>query len=93
VLRCPKNLKIIGGFGTGNYNNYRFRQPDGIFEGCVKLTSVTIPGNLDILGSNTFKGWVSLEKVTIDGSVGKLGTMVFSGLPALKEIEINGNIK
>jgi hypothetical protein len=97
-VTLPKNLKIIGGFGTANYNSfggeeYHFYQPDGTFEGCVSLTSITIPGNLDILGSNTFKGCVSLEKITINGSVDKMGTMVFSGLPALKEIEINGNIK
>ena len=63
------NLNLTGVRGIGG----------GAFEGCIGLTSVTIPNGMTCIGDSTFKGCSGLTSVTIPDSVTSIGDSVFLG--------------
>ena len=51
--------------------------PFGTFEGCKKLTSVTIPSGVTEIGATAFCKCDSLKSLTIPSGVTKVGTLGF----------------
>lgn len=62
--------------------------PDGIFQYCTSLTSVTLPDNLEIIGMTAFFGCTSLESITVPKSVRILRQGAFMNCTALKSITL-----
>ena len=58
------------------------------FSGSVKLTSVTLPKNIDDIGGSMFSGCTSLTEVTIPSSVKSIQQYAFYGCSSLKQITI-----
>jgi len=58
------------------------------FDGFAKLTSVTLPDSLEIIGQNAFSFCVSLESVTVPDGVTTIGGRAFEGCTGLSSIEI-----
>lgn len=48
------------------------------FNGCSRLTSVTIPNSVTSIGENAFQGCSGLTSVTIPNSVTSIGSYAFS---------------
>ncbi len=75
TLTIPANVTTIG-------NN--------VFEGCTKLTSVSI--NTSTLGSNMFKNCNNLATVTIGGTLNTINVDAFSGCSMLSTLNISGSV-
>lgn len=61
---------------------------DGTFDGCVNLTSVSVPATVDYIGNNAFNGCSSLESLSFTGIKG-IGDNAFSGCDNLTTIIFN----
>ena len=57
------------------------------FNWCTSLTSVTIPGGVDI-GQYAFNGCTNLSSVTIGGGVTRIGLCAFAGCASLPSVTI-----
>jgi hypothetical protein len=64
----------------------------GAFDGCIGLTSVTIPNSTIEIRESAFGG-TSLTSVTIPSGVTKIGFNAFSGCVKLTSITISSNVK
>ena len=62
------------------------------FEGCKKLTSITIPSTVTSLGNSCFKGCWSLTSITIPSSVTSLGEFCFVNCSGLTSITIPSSV-
>ena len=60
----------------------------GAFEGCVGLTSISIPSNIDEIRSNAFAGCTGLTSLTISGGVESIGAQAFRNCIGLTEITV-----
>ncbi len=58
------------------------------FEGCTKLSSVTLPGSLSNIETALFKGCTSLKTITLPDSLVSIGEDGFSGCNSLERIII-----
>jgi hypothetical protein len=56
------------------------------FNGCIGLTSITIPDGVTIIGHGTFWGCIGLTSVTIGSGVTSIGNRAFSGCIGLQHI-------
>ena len=65
---------------------------DGVFYGCAKLTSITIPDGVKSIGNYAFAGCSALESITIPGSVLSIGDSAFEGCTALESITIPSSV-
>lgn len=65
---------------------------EGLFSGCKKLTSITIPGNVKTIGDKAFSGGV-LASVTIPESVTEIGTEAFSGCSKLQTVTMGNGVR
>lgn len=61
---------------------------DGLFNGCSKLVSITIPTNIVNLGNSTFKDCSSLKNVVLHNEVSSLGNYFFQNCKALEKIAL-----
>ena len=61
---------------------------DGAFEGCSKLTSVTIPENVTSIGDKAFFNCSNLTSVTISSSVKSIGDKAFKNCSTLMNMNI-----
>lgn len=61
---------------------------DGTFDGCVNLTSVSVPSTVDYIGNNAFNGCSSLESLSFTG-IKSIGDNAFSGCDNLTTIIFN----
>ena len=62
--------------------------PYKAFEGCGKITSITIPNSVTIIGDDAFSYCSSLTCVTIPDGVTSIGRSAFSGCSSLTNITI-----
>ena len=60
----------------------------GAFEGCVGLSSISIPSNIDEIRSNAFAGCTGLTSLTISGGVETIGAQAFRNCIGLTEITV-----
>ncbi len=64
----------------------------GAFEGCKRLTSVTIPGSVVDIRSNAFADCTALKSVTIEDGVERIRDGAFSGCTKLTEAVIPDSV-
>ena len=65
---------------------------DQAFQGCSRLTSVTIPNSVTSIGHDTFRDCSSLTCVIIGSGVTSIGTGAFLGCSSLTSITIPNNV-
>ena len=84
LISFQKNGQDITDFvipATYSYNgkNYKITQiGDYAFNGCLSLTSITIPQSITKIGNNAFRCCSSLKSITIANSVTQIGDYAFS---------------
>lgn len=66
---------------------------DSVFESCVNLTSVAMPGDLKIIGKRTFYGCASLTDVQLPETLERVGKSAFEGCAMLKSIVFPESVK
>ena len=59
---------------------------DGVFENCVSLKEITLPGGLTQIDYDLFKGCTALERVGIPAGVFSIGYSAFEGCSSLEGI-------
>ncbi len=64
---------------------------DYAFEGCVGLTSITIPNSVTSIGNSAFWGCTGLTNVTIPNSVTSIGS-AFDGCTGLTNVTIGNSV-
>ena len=66
---------------------------DNAFQGCVNLTSVTLPNTITEIGLNAFYGCRKLSSITLPNSLELIGNTAFHGCMGLTSITIPENVK
>ena len=74
-------------FNGKNYSIYKH-----VLSDCSWVTSITIPGSLETIGSETFYGWTSLTSVIIEKGVTSIGFSAFRGCSSLVSITIPDSV-
>ena len=64
----------------------------GLFNGCNKLVSITIPENITDLGTSAFNGCSSLTSVTLPSNITAIGNYTFQNCSVLGSITIPSNV-
>ena len=64
----------------------------GVFSGCSKLVSITIPENITDLGTYAFSGCTSLTSVVLPSGITAIGSYSFQTCTALSSIDIPSNV-
>lgn len=64
----------------------------GVFQGCNKLVSITVPENIIILGALAFDGCSSLESIYLPSSIMAIGSYSFQDCSSLVSIDIPSNV-
>lgn len=59
------------------------------FKNCESFVTITIPDNIDFLGSNVFENCSLLSEVTIPAGVRSIGSNVFDNCPSLLNVYYN----
>ena len=62
------------------------------FNGCSRLTSVTIPNSVTSIGGGTFEDCSGLTSVTIPNSVTSIGALAFQGCSGLTSVTIHNSV-
>ena len=62
--------------------------PNGLFEGCIYLTSIEIPNGVTRIGSNAFEDCSSLTNVKLPNSLKEMGWSVFKKCSNLTSVEL-----
>lgn len=65
---------------------------NGVFQGCNKLVSITVPENINDLGSEAFDGCSSLESIDLPSSIMAIGSYTFRDCSSLVSIDIPSNV-
>lgn len=64
----------------------------GVFSGCDKLVSITLPETITDLGTNAFSGCTSLSSIVLPGSISCIGSETFQGCSSLGSIIIPSGV-
>lgn len=64
----------------------------GVFNGCNKLVSITIPENINNLGTNAFNGCSALTSVVLPSNITALGDYTFNDCSSLVSVDIPSNV-
>ncbi|MCR5534659.1 MAG: leucine-rich repeat domain-containing protein [Bacteroidaceae bacterium] len=73
-------------------NNQITGIPEGLFNGCKKLASITIPTNVKTIGANAFGGSM-LTSVTIPESVTEIGASAFNWCEKLSTVTMGNGVR
>ena len=73
-------------------NNQITKIPEGLFNGCKKLTDITIPGKVKTIGVNAFGGSM-LTSVTIPESVTEIGASAFNSCWKLNTVTMGNGVR
>lgn len=65
----------------------------GQFNGCSKLTNVSISNGITSIPGNCFNGCVMIDNIVLPDSIVELGASCFSGCSSLKKITLSKNLK
>ena len=65
---------------------------DSAFEGCKKLSKITIPNSVLEIGRNAFKGCISLRNLVIPNSITQIKDSAFEGCEKLSKITIPNSV-
>ena len=71
-----------------NYNGESYKIGDCAFNGCSRLTSITIPESVTEIGDYAFRGCSSLTSIAIPECVTEIGDYAFYGCSSLTSITI-----
>ncbi len=86
----PTGDLIIPSAVTYRSNSYSvYKISAGAFKDCSRLTSVTIPSTVGIIGGSAFSGCDGLTSVTIPGSVTTIGSGAFGNCSNLTTLNLN----
>lgn len=66
---------------------------DGAFFHCYGLSSVSIPGSVEVIGSSAFNGCVNLEEIELGKGIKSIGRSAFYGCSKLKNIVLPSSIE
>jgi hypothetical protein len=72
------NLETIGYRYSKWYDGYNGQQEGGIFENCAKLTNVTIPEGVKVIGGRMFARCKSLTTIALPKSLKGIGEFAFA---------------
>ena len=61
---------------------------DSVFDGCEKLTSISIPEGVQTIGYNAFRNCVKLTSIALPSTVTKIGTSAFEYCTELLSIQL-----
>jgi hypothetical protein len=86
LLQCP-----AGKAGACAISNIVTSIGSYAFNGCNRLTSVTIPNSVTNIGTYAFSYCASLSSVTIPGSATNIGLDAFLFCPRLTDVFFSGN--
>ena len=64
----------------------------GAFQGCTRLTSITIPNSVTSIGQQAFRECTGLTSITIPNSVTNIGNYAFKGCSGLTSITIPNSV-
>ena len=64
----------------------------GLFDGCSKLVSITIPENITDLGTYAFRGCSSLTSVVLPSNITAIGNYTFQNCSKLQTIDIPAKV-
>ena len=65
---------------------------DGVFSGCNKLVSITVPENITDLGTYAFSGCSLLTSVVLPSGITAIGNYTFQNCSALSSIDIPSSV-
>ncbi|MCR5362793.1 MAG: leucine-rich repeat protein [Bacteroidales bacterium] len=86
---CSSLKEVVIGTGVKEMKN-TYYDYHGVFQDCIKLTSVTFKTNIvTSFSSNTFKNCRNLKKIEIPASVTSVGESCFDGCSELSHIYMN----
>lgn len=65
---------------------------NGAFLDCDKITSITVPNSVTIIGNGVFEGCSSLTTIALPDSITSIGNVAFGNCVSLTEISIPGGV-
>lgn len=66
---------------------------DNAFEGCTRLSTMTIPNNISSIGANAFHGCSSLRTIMMPDRLECIDNNAFSGCKSVSSIELPGTVR
>lgn len=64
----------------------------GVFSGCNKLVSITVPENITDLGTNAFSGCTSLTSIELPSGITAIGNYTFRNCSSLTSVDIPSGV-
>ena len=86
------NYKSITSFDELQYFTNVTELPYAFFNGCLSLTSVTLPSSLETIGDYCFSGCTSINKIVLPESLKSVGNYCFNSCIALPSIDLPDSV-